>query len=177
MLCLLMDLCFARLFILAMIVANWHVKLCFISKKSLRPRRMKLTNCYFPSEKLSTCVTIARFLGRRIVLSRVACSLDSIIAKEIATTSRDGLRQLLWTLFQGLRFGVFRTCLRAIQIEHLGGASGEAWRPCFGQKPWPIFDQKFGRISAKIFGQFSAKTLADFRHKKCSLLDFCFSTF
>ena len=83
MLCLLMDLCFARLFILAMIVANWHVKLCFISKKSLRPRRMKLTNCYFPSEKLSTCVTIARFLGRRIVLSRVACSLDSSLQKKL----------------------------------------------------------------------------------------------
>ena len=161
-----MDLCFARLFILAMIVANWHVKLCFISKKSLRPRRMKLTNCYFPSEGLSTCDTIARFLGRRIVLSRVACSLDSIIAKEIATMSRDGLRQLLWTLFQGSFWGV----LDVPQSDPNRASWGCVWRGLeamlrpktladFRPKVWPNFGQNFWSVFGQNLGRFSTQKM------------------
>ena len=47
--------------------------------------------------------SIARFVGRGIVLSWVACRLDAIIAKEIATSSEDGLRRFFRMVFQGIR--------------------------------------------------------------------------
>ena len=57
----------------------------------------------------------------------------------------------------GIRFGVFRTCLKAIQLERFRYVSEEAL--------WPFFDKHLGRFSTKTLADFRPKFLASFRPK------------
>ena len=63
----------------------------------------------------------------------------------------------------GIRFGVFRTCLKAIQLERLRYVSEEAL--------WPFFDKHLGRFSTKTLADFRPKFLASFRPKLWPISD------
>ena len=119
---------------------------------------------------------IARFARRGIVLSWVACRLDTIIAKEIATSSKDGLRRLCGRFSRDSFWGVSDVP----QSDAVRASRRCVWRG-LGAVLRPKILSDFRPNNCPLFGQkqiqFSAKALSAFRPKNCPLFEFCFSVF
>ena len=63
----------------------------------------------------------------------------------------------------GIRFRMFRTCLKAIQLKCFRSVSEKAL--------WPFFDKPLGRFSTKILADFRPKFLVSFRPKPWPISD------
>ena len=165
MLCLLMDLCFSRLFILARIVATWYVKLYFISEGILRPRRMKLTSCYFPSEALSTCATHRKVPRSEncVVAGRLFVGLNHCkgncndVGRYAPTIFVDAFPGhsfwRVWDVPQSDPNRVSWSCVwrgleTMFRLKTLADFRPQVW-PIFGQSFWSVFGPNLGRFSTQ----------------------------
>ena len=162
------DLCFLQLFILAKIVANWHVKLYFISKRSLRSRRMKLANWYFPSEGLSACATHRKVPRSEncVVAGRLFVGLNhcngncNVVGRWAPTAFVDAFPEpSIWDVLDVPQSDPIRACWRCVWIgleamfrpKSLAEFRPKVW-PIFGQNFWSDFGQNFGRFpTQKMF--------------------------
>ena len=63
----------------------------------------------------------------------------------------------------GIRFRVFRSCLKAVHSQRLRCVSEETL--------WPFFDQRLGRFSTKTLADFRPKFLVSFRPKLWPISD------
>ena len=162
------DLCFLQLFILAKTVANEHVELYFISKRSLRSRRMKLANWYFPSEGLSACATHRKVPRSEncVVAGRLFVGLNhcngncNVVGRWAPTAFVDAFPEpSIWDVLDVPQSDPIRACWRCVWIgleamfrpKSLAEFRPKVW-PNFGQNFWSDFGQNLGRFpTQKMF--------------------------